>query len=324
MTTTKNNTVSADNSHPWILRWVKPKKSETLPIQLHRKRVYVLPTRFGFAFSVLLLILLLGGLNYANNLILMQTFLLSGVVLVALIQVNANLIGLSVVAVHTGRCFAGDSCQMEIDITASNKRLRRAVAVQLNDIRDIRDVSNDKTSRFKIAVTTPQRGLHPAPRLRVRTEFPFGFFYAWAWIQPKSMILVYPKPEAKPPSAPFSGTGTESHHVIQGEQEPSGIRNYRTGDPPRLIAWKASARNDQLLSKELGATHSTESIFNFQQVSHLPLELGISRLCAWVIRAHQQGLRFGIQIPGFNLEAGEGEHHLHQALKALALHGTRN
>ena len=52
------------------------KQAEALPILLHRHRIYVLPTRFGLMFSAVLLVMLLGALNYNNNPALLLTCLL--------------------------------------------------------------------------------------------------------------------------------------------------------------------------------------------------------------------------------------------------------
>ena len=47
-----------------------------LPRDLEYKRIFVLPTRFGFWFGVLLLLMIVGGLNFNNNMTLMLAFLL--------------------------------------------------------------------------------------------------------------------------------------------------------------------------------------------------------------------------------------------------------
>ena len=43
------------------------RRSESLPIRLDRRRIYVLPTGFGVSFGLLLFVMLIGALNYANN-----------------------------------------------------------------------------------------------------------------------------------------------------------------------------------------------------------------------------------------------------------------
>ena len=37
------------------------------PVQVSRRRVYILPTRYGYGFAILLLVMLLGAMNYSNR-----------------------------------------------------------------------------------------------------------------------------------------------------------------------------------------------------------------------------------------------------------------
>src|ERR1700733_14381744 len=67
---------------------------DVLPVTLHRRRLYILPTRTGMAFGLLLLLMLIAGLNYANSLALLTTFLLAGLALVAMHACHRNLLGL--------------------------------------------------------------------------------------------------------------------------------------------------------------------------------------------------------------------------------------
>ena len=59
--------------------WARRRHGEDrLPVGLNARRVYILPTRAGMAFSLLLFVMLVAGLNYGNNVALMLTFLLAG------------------------------------------------------------------------------------------------------------------------------------------------------------------------------------------------------------------------------------------------------
>ena len=58
--------------------WVPPRAPETLPVRLDRRRIYLLSTRFGLFFGVLLLAMGLGALNYNNNPALLLMLLLAG------------------------------------------------------------------------------------------------------------------------------------------------------------------------------------------------------------------------------------------------------
>jgi uncharacterized protein (DUF58 family) len=48
-------------------------------------------------------------------------------------------------------------------------------------------------------------------------------------------------------------------------------------------------------------------------------EARLSRLCAWVIGAEQQALRYGLRLPGVHIAPAGGPAHLHHCLEALAL-----
>ncbi len=51
------------------------------PVRLDRRRIYILPTRQGYAFALLLLLLFLWSINYSNSMGFAFTFLLSAVAL---------------------------------------------------------------------------------------------------------------------------------------------------------------------------------------------------------------------------------------------------
>src|SRR5215472_11039217 len=94
----------------WELRmasWVRRRQGpDVLPVTLHRRRIYILPTRAGLAFGLLLFLMLVAGLNYANSLALFLTFLLTGFVLVVMQQCHRNLLGTEVVAAIAPAVFA--------------------------------------------------------------------------------------------------------------------------------------------------------------------------------------------------------------------------
>lgn len=105
---------------------------------------------------------------------------------------------------------------------------------------------------FDYAVTLDRRGLHEFPALQLRSPAPFGFFTRQRELSTLTRVLVYP--EVRPVSrlsllddrlAPQltrlrAGFGSE---VI-------GARAFRSGDSPRHIHWRSTARSGQLISKE--------------------------------------------------------------------------
>ena len=78
-----------------VARWTLRRQGADLgEFELHRRRLYIVPTGLGFAYATMLLAMLVGGLNYGNNLALLLTFLLAAAGWVAMHQAHANLQGI--------------------------------------------------------------------------------------------------------------------------------------------------------------------------------------------------------------------------------------
>ena len=77
----------------WIFRARAP---ETPPVQLVQRRIFILPTRTGYFFVVVLVLLLIASINYSLSLGFMLTFLLAGMGGVGMLHTFANLVRLSI------------------------------------------------------------------------------------------------------------------------------------------------------------------------------------------------------------------------------------
>src|SRR5689334_23944144 len=85
-------------------------------IVLVRRRVYMLPTRFGVLFGVMLLLMLSGSVNYALGLGYVLTFLLAALSVSTILHTFRNLAGLRVTTLRTTPVFAGDVAHFQLCI----------------------------------------------------------------------------------------------------------------------------------------------------------------------------------------------------------------
>src|SRR5215472_19039891 len=100
-----------------MARWMRRRQgSDRLPVTLERRRLYILPTRAGLAFTALLFLMLLAGLNYANSLALFLTFLLTGFALVVMQQCHRNLLATEVVAAVAPAVFARSTGALQLTL----------------------------------------------------------------------------------------------------------------------------------------------------------------------------------------------------------------
>ncbi len=65
-------------------RWIRRRGPVHPPLVLGYRQIYILPTRFGWLIGLLLTAMLLGSLNFNNNLGLFTTFLVAGTALLSM------------------------------------------------------------------------------------------------------------------------------------------------------------------------------------------------------------------------------------------------
>jgi len=286
--------------------------------------VYIVPSRLGLLFGGVLLILLMGSINYTLSLGFALTFLLAGTGLAGMVQTARNLARL---AVHAGRAepaFAGGRALYRLVLANGAEFDRPEILVRhvASGAQCRLDVPAAGTVQAVLAVPAARRGWQPLGRVMLETRFPLGLFRAWSFVEPDARCLVYPRPErsALPPqSAEAEAGGVRS--PTPGNDDFAGLRGYQPADSPRHVAWKAVARSDELLTKQFTGEASAELWLDWQM---LPPGFGpeqrLSRLAGWVLAAERRGMRYGLRLPGVELPPGRGDAHCSAALQALALH----
>jgi uncharacterized protein (DUF58 family) len=97
------------------------------------------------------------------------------------------------------------------------------------------------------------------------------------------------------------------------------LRSYRAGDSPRMIAWKALAREQGLLTKEFSAMASSELWIDWADARAPDVEGRLAILTHWVLQADGFGQAYGLRLPARRIDADRGEAHRARCLEALAL-----
>lgn len=302
-----------------LLTWTRPRAPEPLPARLTRQRIYVLPTRAGLFFALLLGAMLLGALNYNNNPALLLALLLTGATLASLIAAHMQLSDLRVTAVAADPVPAGEALRLRIALDALDARSRRGLRIAHGDSA-VHAALDARGTTVELPVPTARRGLMPAPRLELSTVQPLGLARAWAYIWPAQALLVYPAPEAQAPPLPVPAGGQGHPQVTRAGDDPHHLRAYRPGDAPRSVAWKPSARHGALLVRDYEQQRSGELLLDWQHTQGLPHEQRIRRLARWVDDAERENRRYALHLPAQPpIAMGQGAQHRHRCLRALAL-----
>lgn len=301
----------------WIFRAKAP---ETPPVTLVQRRIFILPTRQGYFFAGVLLVLLAASIQYQLSLGFLLTFLLAGMGGMAMLHTWRNLAHLKL---RPGRCdpvFAGETAHFTVTLETPS-RTRVAIAVKRREGDPVHaTVTPDGVTVVDLPVVMPRRGLVPCGRLEVFTNYPVGLFHAWSYVEFDLRALVYPRPDPAAGAPPMDSRGAAEEGIpIPGDEEFNLLRAYRAGDPPKLIAWKALARGQGLLTKEFSAMGSAELWLEWDAAHAADPEQRLSILCHWVLEAERFGQAYGLRLPGATLPPARGEAHRARCLEALAL-----
>ena len=306
--------------------WAKSRQGpDGRRITIAQRRLYILPTPQGFLFGLTLLVMLLGSMNYANSMGFMLTFLLFSLAVFSMHAAHANLLGLRLVAASVEPVFAGETARFHLAVYNPGRRAR--VAVTLSAEEDERTVTSDIPAAGQnlapVPLLTKHRGWQPVGRLAVESSYPFGLFRPWSWLYMDWKVLVYPAPATQAPPLPDplggQGLGKPNQH---GEDDFGGLRQYQRGDSPRRIAWRASSRHAELLTKRFSGTGEQTRWFEWTALEGLDVETRLSVLCRWVLTAHAGGLAYGMRLPGEVFPPAAGEEQRDRCLQALALYGN--
>ena len=303
----------------WLFQLRGPQPGEVVLVQ---RRIFILPTRSGLLFAIVLVLMLTGSINYSLSLGFVLTFLLASFAISAMLHTFRNLAGLRVTAARCMPVFAGDTARFAVSL-ANPTHADRYSVVLTRDKRttDTVDIPAEQSAIVTATIPAVRRGLLSPGRLTLYTRFPVGIYHAWSYIELDMQCIVYPRPA--PPGLqlpPLKPSGGEGGGNTQGHEDFAGLRQYHPGDSPRHIAWKAAARDQGLLTKQFSGRAAAELWLTLELLPpHLDLEEKLSRLARWVLDAHANGHAFALDLPGVVVSLGTGEAHRDRCLEALAL-----
>ncbi|MEZ5499321.1 MAG: DUF58 domain-containing protein [Steroidobacteraceae bacterium] len=302
--------------------WVRRRQGkDRLPLQITARRLYILPTRTGMAFALLLFVMLLASLNYSNNVALFATFLFGGVWLVAMHQCHRNLLGLSVVAVGAKSGFAASQGEISIHLHNHSAADRHALVL---DAGRGNTAASSLLAGETLSVAVPfwygERGRQTIPRVRLETRYPYGLFRAFTYLHGDVTYIAWPKPiEHGAARGTSQAAGAVTGGQRPGADDFSHLRDFREGDSPRRVAWSAYARGAPLMVKSYVAEQAQATLFDFDALAPMPAELRLQQICRWIVDAHTIGASYQLRIGAKIDPPGRGLNHYQISLDRLGI-----
>jgi uncharacterized protein (DUF58 family) len=208
-------------------------------------------------------VLLATGVFKGINLVVLLACLLIATWVVNAVGARRNLRGLAVRR-RVGRAvFAGVPARRTIEVARAGKGL--AVGLRVEDAGPphqgwyIPSLAGGQTAVRTDPITWPRRGRHPWEAPRVRSAFPFGL--AEAAVRPRApgSVVVFPAlgrlhadrfRRFLSQAAPEPGLARRPVRRPAAQSEVHGVRPFRSGDSPRWIHWRTTARRGELMVRE--------------------------------------------------------------------------
>lgn len=287
---------------------------------LGQRRVYILPTRLGLTLGVVLFTMLLGALNYSNNMGFALAFVLCAVSIASLHQCQRNLAGLELRLAACPPAFAGEPLQCTLRMANPGPGARWQVAAgPVSADGATLDIPAGEAVSVNLLLPTTRRGLLPCPGIRVSTRYPLGLVEAWGWLYPDRELVVYPRPAEGAAGATPAAAGdlAEGGASLRGTEEFVGLCQPLPGESPSRFAWKTLARGGPLLAKDY-RSGAAPTWLDWHQLRESDPEARLSRLARLALDAEQSGRPYGLRLPGVEIPPATGQAHLHRCLRLLA------
>ena len=167
------------------------------------------------------------------------------------------------------------------------------------------------------------RGVHRLAAVRVATTWPFGIFEKWYELPAPMEVLVHPQPLP-------GGRAQSLGDPAQGEQAPGGrrgggellgLRDHRSGEDPRQIHWRTSARLGRRIAVDRADERGGRVLVTVPTTTGPEagdaFELALSMATGAVLTALEDGRRVVLDLPDRRLEGSSEDTDL--LLRALAL-----
>jgi uncharacterized protein (DUF58 family) len=194
--------------------------------------------------------------------------ILSGLML-ALLPINVFLAGRRLRQLRARRrvpqpVFAGTPFTVEVEVTSPRGAV---LGLRVEDRGDAHEVAwalprlgRGVVVRLRRELTLPRRGHYAWAAVRAWSGYPFGLAARQAWLTPTETIVVLPRLGhvhrgllrrrllAATPDPVRERRPTRRDPAAQADFH--GLRTFRSGDSPRWIHWRTSARRGELMVRE--------------------------------------------------------------------------
>lgn len=291
---------------------------------LNRRQLYILPTRIGWFFSLILFALFATAIKYNNQLAFMMTFFLASLGQVSSLYTHRNLLGVHINSKPASPTFAGKQAMFPVLISNNKQTPRHNLWLMCDEFKQDFNLDAQQTANLQIELNANKRGYMECPAVTLTSQYPIGILFSWSRaFKSKQNCLVYPQPKSFYPLPMDNAAGATDDAVRSytiGHEDFNGLRPYQAGDSLRHIHWPSMAKLQKPITKQYASSGGSAVLLDWNQLpDSLDKEEKLSQLCQWVLDAEEQQLRYALKLPTIDTEFESGTQHMHHCLRELAL-----
>ena len=295
------------------MRFVKPpliRRQTGTQLRLGLRNLFILPTRFGLLWLAAAGLLQLVAIQMRSNGTLLLSFLLLGLMLLAMHLTHDALNGLEMCCGQPSSGFAGQAVAYPLLLTSRSPRQHLHLSLSGDHGHEIAELPPGE-QRLELLWRPNHRGLQRPGALHIATTAPLGLFVCWSRWEPATPQLIYPARrqgpvEVEAPELPQSGL-----------QEWQDLKPYRPGERLALVHWGSVAKGRPLQLKQFSDPASQRLIL--KPTAAVPWDQALEHLADRIWQLHHHGEGYGLQLPGLTIEPSRGAAHRDACLAALAV-----
>ncbi|MGH7366339.1 MAG: DUF58 domain-containing protein, partial [Candidatus Rokuibacteriota bacterium] len=309
--------------------------------RLFHPRRTIKPTRDGWWCLLVSVGLGVAAINTGNNLLYLLVSALLALIVVSGILSEQSMRGLALTGIAPDEIYAGQpallgaavanrkrwltSYSITVELLAPGARALESASPSASRVVYIRRIEAGVERLATWEETLTRRGRHRLTGVRITTRFPFGLFVKAGRPALTDDVLVFPavRPVSAEMLRQLGERGDAAARRRGRGSDLYNLRGYRSGDDPRFIHWRSSAKTEALMVRELEAdtSHDTRLVLVGRgRRGAEALERGLSEAASLALALTRAGAGVALAGPDCSVPLGHGRPHLRRVLTALALY----
>ena len=292
-------------------------------------------TRAGGFFTIGVIALGFATLNTGNNLLYLLLGALLGLIVVSGWLSEQAIRKIRIVR-RTPHGMAGEPLTVTYEVH-NGKRYLPTLALELIEsdapiVGFVPMVAARKSAIARVDATFERRGVYKLHRFTLSTSFPFGLFIKERDVVFPGTIVVWPRTDRRVREARKGGmrarrSGAEQASAFAGGRgDYRSLRPYQSGDDPRDVHWRSSARHSEPVVREYerDAGETLWLAVDLRTDNTEGAEEAIETAASLAARAVNRGERVALITNDVIVDPGAGGGQLERVLDTLARARVRN